>query len=258
MALKLKPLNEQVVVLTGACSGIGLCTAQLAAQRGATLVLIARNVRLLESLMSIIGASGRDAICLAADVTMREQMIAAARTAAGRFGRIDSWINNPGLSIYGRLDQVTEADSRRLFDVNFWGVVNGSLAALPHLLSTGGSLINLGGEIPDDALPLQGMYSSSKHAVKGFTDALRAEVVDVDHAAMSITLVQPSEPDPHKSWAVPELPAPALDPNLVAEAILQAATEGGRELNVRQPGSPLIPMRAAATLPAARPSAKHA
>jgi NADP-dependent 3-hydroxy acid dehydrogenase YdfG len=112
MEATLKPISEQVIVLTGACSGIGLCTAQLAAQRGATLVLVARSTRLLDSLMKIVGASGRDAICVAADVVVRDQLIAAARTAAARFGRIDTWINNPGLSIYGRLDQLSESDSR--------------------------------------------------------------------------------------------------------------------------------------------------
>jgi NADP-dependent 3-hydroxy acid dehydrogenase YdfG len=256
MAAKLKTLAEQVIVLTGASSGIGLCTAQLAAQQGARLVLIARSTRVLQTLVNIIGHSGGDAVCIAADVAVREEVLGAARTAVGRFGRIDTWVNNAGLSIYGRLDQISEADGRRLFDINFWGVVNGSLAALPHLTG-GGALINVGSELPDGDLPLQGMYSSSKHAVKGFTDALRTEVVEVDHAPVSITLIQPAAPDVSYPWqgrapmhAAPELPAPALDPMLVAEAILRAATEGGRDVKVLRSASALTPS-ASGLMPAA-------
>src|SRR4051794_12263111 len=163
MAAKLKALADQVIVLTGASSGIGLCTAQLAAQQGARLVLIASTTRVLETLVSIITASHGDAICIAADVAVREQVTAAARSAAAHFGRIDTWVNNACASVYGRLDQVTEAESRRVFDVNFWGVVNGSLAALPYLRG-GGALINVGSELADSDLPLQGVYLSSKHA----------------------------------------------------------------------------------------------
>jgi NADP-dependent 3-hydroxy acid dehydrogenase YdfG len=256
MAAKLKTLAEQVIVLTGASSGIGLCTAQLAAQHGARLVLIARSTRVLDTLVGIIGHSGGSAICIAADVAVREEVLGAARTAVARFGRIDTWVNNAGVSIYGRLDQISETDGRRLFDVNFWGVVNGSLAALPHL-AAGGALINVGSELPDDDLPLQGMYSSSKHAVKGFTDALRTEMVDVDHAPVSITLIQPAAADvsyPQQGRAqmvaVPDLPAPAPDPMLVAKAILKAATEGGRDVKVHQSGS-AVTRSGAGLMPAA-------
>jgi NADP-dependent 3-hydroxy acid dehydrogenase YdfG len=253
-AAKLRPIAEQVIVLTGASSGIGLCTAQLAAQQGARLVLIARSTRVLETIAGIVGHCGGDAICIAADVALREEVMAAARGAAARFGRIDTWVNNAGVSLYGRLDQLSEADGRRVFDINFWGVVNGSLAALPYLRG-GGSLINVGSELPDGDLPLQGMYSSSKHAVKGFTDALRTEVVDVDQAPVSITLVQPAAADvsyPRQGraqmYAAPE--APALDPMLVAQAILKAATEGAREVKVQQTRTG-VPRSDAGLLPAA-------
>ena len=83
---------------------------------------------------------------------------------------------------YGRWEEVSDADSRRLFDTNFWGVVYGSLVALPHLHTNGGALINVGSEVSDAVIPLQRMYSASKHAVKGFTDALRIEVCDLDKA----------------------------------------------------------------------------
>lgn len=210
MAANLLPLARQVIVLTGAANGIGLCTAQLAAQQGARLVLLARSTQVLDSLMTVIRSYGSQAIQVAADVAVREEVMAAAQAAIRHFGRIDTWINNAGLSIYGRLDEVTEADSRHLFDVNFWGVVNGSLAALPHLISSGGSLINVGADISQGPGPLQGMYASSKHAVKGFTDALRAEIQEADRARVAITLIQPA----------------GLDPQEIAEAILGAAAEG--------------------------------
>jgi NADP-dependent 3-hydroxy acid dehydrogenase YdfG len=263
MAAKLKPLAEQVIVLTGASNGIGLCTAQLAAQQGARLVLVASSTRVLETLAGIIGASGGDAICLAADVRVREQVAAAARNAAAHFGRIDTWVNNAGLSIYGRLDQVGEAESRRVFDVNFWGVVNGSMVALPYLLA-GGALINVGSELTEGDLPLQGMYSSSKHAVEGFTQALRREVVDVDHAPICITLIQPGTPDVPRPRGEQDPAysqsdaAPALDPMRVAEAILQAATGDALEAPLAQPRVGRAARAAAARVPAASPIAKHA
>nr|WP_255553588.1 SDR family oxidoreductase [Caenimonas aquaedulcis] len=229
----------QVIVITGATSGIGLCTAQLAAQRGAKVVLVARSTGVLESVVRLIRESGHDAIHLVADVADRAQVAAAAQAAIDAYGRIDTWVNNAGVSIYGRLDEVSEEDSRRMFDVNFWGVVNGSLAALPHLKASEGALINVGSEVSELALPLQGMYASSKLAVKGFTDALRVEQEEVDKSGVSVTLIQPSAVDtPHPQHArnymdaEPRHPTPTIDPARVAEAILRAATEGGRDVKV--------------------------
>jgi len=239
MKAKLKPVNEQVIVITGASSGIGLCTARLAAERGARLVLIARSQEVLEGLVAEIKAMGGQALAVSADVADRSALEQAAATAVAAFGRIDTWINDAGVSIYGRLDKVDERDSRRLFDTNFWGVVNGSLAALPFLKLEGGALINVGSEVSDAVVPLQGMYSASKHAVKGFTDALRVEIEEVDERPVSITLIQPTAVDtPYPEHAKnymdkePKLPTPMIDPRQVAEAILEAATDGGRDVKV--------------------------
>lgn len=174
-----------------------------------------------------------------ADVADRQKMEMAAQEAADRLGGIDTWVNNAGVSIYGRLDEVSEADSRRLFDTNFWGVVNGSLAALPHLKRNGGALINVGSEVSEAVVPYLGMYAASKHAVKGFTDALRVEIEDLDKSPVSITLIQPSAvntPFPHHARNYmdrePKLPPPLIEPEQVAEAILKAATTGGRDIKV--------------------------
>src|SRR3954471_23444579 len=219
MRVSLKSLDEQVVVITGASSGIGLATALTAAERGAKVVLAARSEEPLQKAVDKITADGGEAIYVVADVGQPVDVERVADAAAARFGRIDTWINNAGGSIYGRLDEVREKDSRRLFDTNFWGVVNGSLVALPYLKQVGGALINVGSEVSDAVVPLQGMYSASKHAVKGFTDALRIEVEELDKAPLSITLIQPTAVDtPYPQHAKnytdkePKLPSPQIDP----------------------------------------------
>ena len=166
-------------------------------------------------------------------------MDAIVSAALERFHRIDTWVNNAGVSIYGRLDEVSDADSRRLFETNFWGIVNGSLAALPHLKTTGGALINVGSEVSEAVIPLQGMYAASKHAVKGFTDALRLELQHLDDAPVSITLIQPTAvntpyPEHARNYMDREaaLPTPQIDPDQVAEAILDAASTPRRDVKV--------------------------
>ena len=230
MSPKLKPLAEQVIVITGTSSGIGLATAQLAAQRGAKVVLSARSSQTLDEVVSRIKSTGHEALAVAADVADRQQLQKVADAAIRQFGRIDTWVNNAGLSIYGRLDEVSDEDNRRLFDINFWGVVNGSLVALPYLKQNGGALINVGSEASEAVVPLLGMYSATKHAVKGFTDGLRIEIEQIDKAPISITLIQPTAtntPFPHHAKNYmdkePALPNPMLDPQQVASAILSAA-----------------------------------
>lgn len=239
MATRFKPLDQQVMVITGASSGIGLCTALLAAEKGASVVLAARSGDTLEAVVKQIAEAGHEAIAVPTDVGDREQLQKLAAAAIQRFGRIDTWVNDAGVAIYGKLDQVSESDNRRLFDTNFWGVVNGSLVALPYLRDSGGALINIGSEVSDAVVPFQGMYSASKHAVKGFTDALRVEVEELDEAPVSITLIQPTAvntpyPQHARNYMTqePKLPSPMIDPHRVAEAILEAATEGGRDVTV--------------------------
>ena len=238
MKTNLKPLDQQVMVITGASSGIGLATALAAARQGARLVLAARSGGTLEAVVAQIEATGGQAVAVPADVADRAQVERVAQTAIERFGAIDTWVNDAGVSVYGRLEEVSDADNRRLFDTNFWGVVNGSLAALPHLRRSGGALINIGSEVSDAVVPLQGMYAASKHAVKGFTDALRVEL-DADDAAVSVTLIQPTAVDtPYPEHAAnylsqePKLPTPMIEPEKVASAILDAATEPARDVKV--------------------------
>ncbi|WP_026354609.1 SDR family oxidoreductase [Massilia niastensis] len=235
----LKPLNRQVMVITGATSGIGLATAQDAARQGVKLVLAARGADVLDAVVAGMNALGQEAIGVVADVSERSQVERIAQMAIARFGRIDTWVNNAGGTIYGRLDEVSEEDSRRLFDINFWGMVHGSLTALPHLKLQGGALINVGSEASEVTIPMQGMYTASKHAVKGFTDALRVEIEQVDEAPVSITLIEPGPVDtPLPQHArnymdrEPKLPSPQVDPHQVAAAILNAAVVPMRTVRV--------------------------
>jgi short-subunit dehydrogenase len=238
MSVTLRPLNEQVMVITGASSGIGLATAQDAAKQRVKLVLNSRNEEALAEVVNEITGAGGEAIYVVGDVSFRKDMERLARAAVDRFGRIDTWVNNAGLSIYGRLQEVTEEDHRRLFDINFWGIVNGSLVAAPHLKRQGGALINLGSEVSDVAISVQAMYAVTKHAVKGFTDALRMEFME-EGAPISVTLVKPAAidtpfPQHAKNYMpkAPTLPPPVYHPNEVAKAILYAAVHPTRDLYV--------------------------
>src|SRR5215216_5063257 len=240
MGVKLKRIEDQVVVITGASSGIGLATAKMAAERGARVVLAARDADGLASARVEIEGSGpgRRAITVIADVAVFEDVRSIARRAVEAFGGFDTWINNAGVSIYGPIEEVPVEDARRLFDVNYWGMVHGSLTAVAHLKDHGGALINIGSVTSDRAIPLQGHYSASKHAIKAFTDALRMEI-EKEEAPISVTLIKPGAidtpfPEHARNYmeAEPKHPPPVYDPSVVAEAILFCAEHARRDLIV--------------------------
>jgi short-subunit dehydrogenase len=238
MKIALKPLSSQVMVITGATSGIGLTTARMAARAGAKLVVAARDQQALDELVAEITKAGGEALAIAVDVGVKEQVEALGSAAMQRFGQIDTWVNNAGVSIYGRTEDIPLADLERLFQTNFWGVVHGSLTALNLMKKSGGAIINLGSEVSDRAVPLQGMYSASKHAVKGFTDSLRMEI-EHDKLPLSVSLIRPAGIDTmftaharNYMEKEPELPAPLFAPELVAEAILYAAQNVKRDVFV--------------------------
>jgi len=247
MSVKLRPIEAQVIVITGASSGIGLCTARIASKRGAKLVLAARNQEALESLEQQILAAGGDAMVVVCDVGNEQDVTNLADKAVERFGRIDTWVNNAGVTIYGELLDVSAKDSRQLFETNFWGVVYGSVAAA-RLLKKGGALINVGSTLSDRAIPIQGMYCASKHAVKGFADALRMELEARDYP-ISVSLIKPSAIDtPYKEHGrnyldmKPENPPPVYAPETVAEAILHCAENPVRDVFVGGGGKALSAM----------------
>ncbi|MGH7633251.1 MAG: SDR family NAD(P)-dependent oxidoreductase, partial [Gemmatimonadaceae bacterium] len=142
MKYELKPVRDQVIVITGATSGIGLATARQAARRGASVVLNARAGEDLAIVTSEIAADGGQVAFVAGDVADLAVVRALADAAVAEFGRIDTWVNNAGVSIYGKLVDVPMEDKKRLFDTNFWGVVNGCRTALRHFERRGGTIIN--------------------------------------------------------------------------------------------------------------------
>lgn len=236
MPPSLKPIDEQVMVITGATSGIGLVTARMAAQQGARLVLAARNEEVLQDLTEEIEENGGTAGYAVADVGQDEQVRHIAEVAIERFGGFDTWVNNAAVSIYGGLTEIPLEEQRRLFDTNYWGVVHGSRVAVEHLRERGGALINMGSVLSDRAIPKQGPYCASKHAVKGFTDALRMELEE-EGVPISVTLVKPSAIDtPYKEHAknylskAPKNPPPVYAPEAVAEAVLHCAQHPKRDV----------------------------
>jgi len=245
MAVKLKPIEEQVIVITGATSGIGLSTARMAAKHGTRMVLAARNEEALKRLCDETTTSGGECIYVVADVGKEGDVKKIAAEALNRFGNFDTWINNAGVSIYGELMDVPVEDFKRLFDTNFWGLVYGSLVAARNLELNGGAIINVGSTLSDRSIPLQGMYCASKHAVKGFTEALRMELEAADRP-ISVTLVKPSAIDtPYKEHAKnylhskPENPSPVYSPEVVAETILYCAENPVRDVFVGGAGKAL-------------------
>jgi NAD(P)-dependent dehydrogenase (short-subunit alcohol dehydrogenase family) len=187
--LRLKPIGEQVIVVTGASSGIGLVTARQAAAAGARVVLAARNGPDLEHAVTSIRESGGRATFVVTDVADPAQVDALARAAAAEFGRIDTWVNNAAVSMYGRIVDLSIADMRRQMDVNYWGQVYGSIAAVRALRRSGGALINVASALSDRAIPLQGVYCAAKHAVKAFTETLRMEL-EAEGVPVAVTLVK--------------------------------------------------------------------
>lgn len=238
MTPKLKKLHDQVMVITGASSGIGLVTARLAAQAGTRLVLAARSADALRRLCDEINDSGGQAIYVVADVARQEDVRRIAEAALDRFGGFDTWVNDAGVSIYGKLTEVPIEDMRQLFETNVWGLIYGSLEAAKHLKTRGGTIVNVGSILSEATAILQTIYSASKHAVKGFTDGLRMEL-ELDGAPVAVSLVKPAAIDtPYTLHAKnyldrePQHAPPAYAPDLVAEAILYCAETGKPEITV--------------------------
>ncbi|WP_119155242.1 SDR family oxidoreductase [Caldimonas tepidiphila] len=238
MQVTLKPLEQQTLVITGASSGIGLATARHAVSLGARVVIVSRSPAALEAIAREIDPGGRQVLAAAADVGRSDEVERVAQAAIERFGGFDTWVNNAGVGIWGRLTEVPEDEHRRLFETNFWGMVNGSLVAARHLRGRGGAIVNVGSITGDRAWPLQGMYCASKHAIKGFTETLRVEL-EQECAGISITLIKPAAiGTPLLQHAANftgrrlRLPPPIYAPEEAAHAICHAAQHPVRDVYV--------------------------
>lgn len=238
----LKPIAHQTLVITGATSGIGLATAHAAARRGANLFLLARNNQALETVAKRLRGYGADVDYMSVDVADADAMDRAAAACVARFGGIDTWINNAGVGSYARHSEISDADHRRLFDTDYFGVVNGSRAAVRHMRDRGGALINIGSVLSDFGVSVQGAYVAAKHAVKGYTDSLRMELIE-DDVPISVTLIKPAgiktpfgEHAHNRMDVAPRVAPPVYHPDQVAQAVLKAAEQPTRSRFVGSAG----------------------
>jgi NAD(P)-dependent dehydrogenase (short-subunit alcohol dehydrogenase family) len=241
--MKLKPIEQQVVAVVGASSGIGRETALEFAKRRAKVVVAARTESGLASLVSEINSLGGEAIAVRADVAEFEQVKNIAEKTVERFGRIDTWVHAAATAVIAPFDRVTPEEFKRVIDVNLMGQVYGAMAALPYLRQQGqGALIHITSVEAHRSLPLQSSYSASKHGVEGFLDSLRVELQH-EGVPISVTNIMPSVINTpfynkaktkigYKPTGVP----PYYHPNLVAKAILYAAEHPTRDAIVGDVG----------------------
>ena len=236
--LKLKKLKDQVIVITGASSGVGLVTARMAASQGAKVVVAARNEAALQELTAELQKKGQSAVWVTADVGNEEDINRIAETAIKKFGHFDTWVNNAGVSIYGNAMDVSIEDMQRMFKTNFWGVVYGTRVAVNHFKERGvpGALINVGSLFGDRGTVIQSTYAASKFAVHGWTDSIRMEL-EKEKAPVSVTLIHPGRMDtPYNEHAKsylekqPAHRAMTYPPEAAAESILYAAENPTRDM----------------------------
>lgn len=237
--MQLKPINQQVVSVVGASSGIGREAAIRFAQRGAKVVVSARSQSGLESLVKEITDFGGEAIAVVANVEKFEQVKAIADKTVEVYGRLDTWVHVPAIGLFANFDDITPEEFKHVIDVNLMGQVYGAMAALPHLKREGrGALIHISSMEARRSLPYQSAYSSSKHGVDGFIDAMRLELIH-DKWPISVTSIKPAVINTPfwnngltKLGVKPSGTPPYYDPRLVANAILHAAEHPTRDLLV--------------------------
>lgn len=235
----LKPVSEQVVVIAGASSGIGRASALAFAAGGARVVCAARGRQALDTLVEEIRLAGGTGVAVPTDVADPQAVRDLAAAAEERFGRIDTWVNNAAVSVYGRVEEISDEEFDRVLRVNFLGQVYGVRAALPALRRAGGgAVIGIASVEGVRAVPLHAPYTASKWALRGFYDCLRIELAQ-EGAPIAVTTILPAaigtpffEHARSKLGAMPKPPPPVYAPELVAEAVVHAAQHPRREVPV--------------------------
>jgi NAD(P)-dependent dehydrogenase (short-subunit alcohol dehydrogenase family) len=233
---------SEVVVITGASAGVGRATAQAFARQKAHIGLIARGRDGLEATQKDVESLGGKAIVLPADVANAEQVEAAAATVERAFGPIDIWVNNAMVSVFSPVKEMTPDDYKRVTEVTYLGVVYGTLAALKRMLPRDrGTIIQVGSALAYRGIPLQSAYCAAKHAIQGFHDSLRSELIH-DKSNVRVSMVQlPAMNTPQFSWVKSRLPRkpqpvpPIYQPEIGAEAIVYLAHNDRREMYVGYP-----------------------
>jgi len=233
-----KPLNEQVLVVTGASSGVGRAVARAAGERGAKLVVGARGEEGLNAVVEEIERAGSEALAVAGDVAEREYNDELVRAALARFGRIDTFVANAIVTVYAEVEHLEPDELRRVLDVNFFGVANGYWAALPALKESHGTFLHVSSALAYRGIPLQAAYCSSKAAARTFLESARVELQKHGHD-VAISLVLPGaintpqfDRDRQKIGKQPQPVPPIYEPEPYAEAVLRCAEKPIRELPV--------------------------
>lgn len=238
MKIKLKPIDEQVVVVFGASSGIGRLTALDFAARGAKVVVSSRSESGLSSLVKEIENRGGTAFYRTAEAANFDEVKAVADEAARRYGRIDTWVHAAGAMLFAKFEEITPEEFKRVIEVNLLGQVYGAMSALPHLRNSGGgALIHITSVEAYRTVPFQSAYGSSKHGIKGFLQALRLEL-EAESAPVSIAEIMPGAINTpiwdkgRNKFDYKERPPvpPIYHPQIVSDAILFAAQTPVRDL----------------------------
>lgn len=241
--MNLKSIDQQVVVVVGASSGIGRDTALKFAQKGAKVVVSARSKEGLATLVEEISAVGGTAIAVPADVADFDQVKAIAEKTVEHFGRLDTWVHLAATSVFATFDNVTPEEFKRVVDVTLMGQVYGAMAALPYLKREGrGALIHITSLEGRRSLPYQSAYSASKHGAIGFIDAMRLELKNQGHP-ISVTNIMPGvintpfyNKGKTKLGVKPTGVPPYYSASLVTDAILYAAEHPVRDYIVSDVG----------------------
>lgn len=227
----------KVVVITGASAGVGRATARRFARAGAALALIARDVEALEETKAELEAFGAKAAAYPLDVADAEAVFAAAAQIEDELGSIDIWVNDAMLTVFSPFHKLTPGEFRRVTEVTYLGFVHGTMAALRGMRSRDrGIIIQVGSALAYRGIPLQSAYCGAKHAIRGFTDSLRAELVH-EKSAIRLVMVQlPAMNTPQFDWARTHMPReprpvpPVIQPEVAAEAIFEASLRPQREI----------------------------
>jgi NAD(P)-dependent dehydrogenase (short-subunit alcohol dehydrogenase family) len=226
----------QTVVITGASAGIGRATAELFGRRKASVGLVARGKAGLEAAAAEVRDAGGTALCLPADVADPDQVSAAAEQAEAELGPVDVWINVAFTSVFAPFTEITPAEFRRVTEVAYLGYVHGTMAALRYMKSRDhGTIVQVGSALGQRSIPLQSAYCGAKHAIDGFTESLRCELLH-EHSGVRVTVVQmPAVNTPQFSWVRSRLPRhpqpvpPIYEPEVAARAVAFAADHPDRK-----------------------------
>jgi NAD(P)-dependent dehydrogenase (short-subunit alcohol dehydrogenase family) len=235
--MQLKSVEEQVVALMGASSGIGREVALRLAKRGAKVVASARSEEGLDALVEEIRAEGGEAIAAPADTSEFDQVKAVADRAVEEYGRLDTWVHLAAVGLFATFEQTTPEEFARVIDVNLMGQVYGAMAALPHLKREGrGALIHISSVEAKRSFPFHSAYGASKHGIDGFLEALRVELKH-EGWPISVTQVMPGtintpffDKGRTKLGVKPVGIPPIYEPETVANIILYAAEHPARDL----------------------------